>query len=239
MVSLKERKRESILTDLKSRTAKMPRILDESDFTIQLERAVRNLDERIYNPRSVVFDDASNGLVDVTQYYIDEITNVYYSPESGESLLAGLDLGVGLMPLLSAQGMPVTSLGGITDYLILKNVLNSIQRKMMNIDDYTLLPITADGRQLLQVKNPGKLLQVEYLPYLDPKWDSWLLYENEYQYLLELAYNFIGHANVEAQAQAQLLGVGEKASTLVQYWGEKIKELQKEFEESSIINFMG
>jgi hypothetical protein len=239
MVSIKERKRESILTDLKSLTSKIPMILDESDFVLQLERAVRNLDEKIYNPRSVVFDDASSGLVDVTAYHIDEINNVYYSPESGETLLAGLDLGVGLMPLLSSQSMPITSLGSITDYLILKNVLNSIQRKMLNIDDYTLLPITADGRQLLQVKNPGKLLHVEYLPYLDPQWDSWFLFENEYQYLINLAYAFVCHANVEVQAQAQLLGVGEKANSLVQYWSEKIKELQKSFEDSATINFMG
>jgi hypothetical protein len=238
MVSIKERKRASILSDLKSRTSKMPMILDESDYQLQLERAVRDLDKRVYNPRSVVFDDASSGLVDVTAFHIDEINTIYYSPESGENMLAGLDLGIGLLPLLSAQGMPVSSLGGIVDYLALKNVLNLIQRKMMNVDDYVLLPLTADGRQLLQVKNPGKFLWVEFLPYIDPQSESWLLYENEFQYMFELAFNFIGLANVEAQAQAQLLGVGEKASSLVQYWKGQIDELQKAFEESSLINFI-
>jgi hypothetical protein len=214
-------------------------ILDESDYGLQLERAVRDLDARIFNPRSIVFDDASNGVVDVTVYHIDEINAVYYSPDSGETLLAGLDLGVGIMPLLASQSMPISSLGSITDYLILKNVLNSIQRKMMNIADYTLLPMTADGRQLLQVKNPGKLLWVDYLPYIDPAWSSWSLFENEYQYLVELAFCFICHANVEAQAQAQLLGVSEKANSLLQYWDGKIEKLQKAFAESSIIDYIG
>jgi len=99
--------------------------------------------------------------------------------------------------------------------------------------------LTADGRQLLQIKNPGKLFWVEYLSYLDPSSDSWELYESEYQFVLELAFNYACHANVEIQAQSSMLGVGKEAVSLVQYWDTKIKELVKAYEESSVINYVG
>jgi hypothetical protein len=216
----------------------MPMLLDDSDFVLHVERAVRCLDERLFNPRSIVFTDASNGLVDVTVLHIDEVCAVYYSTDSSESLLGGLDLGLGIMPIVTSQMMPVSSLDSLVDYLILKNVINGLRRKMLNTEDYTLMPLTADGKQYLQVMNPGKLFWCEYLPYLSPSDDSWPLFETEYSFLMELAYRYICHANVEVQAQAQLLGVSKEAMTLVQYWEKQIADLIKAFDDSSLINYI-
>jgi hypothetical protein len=239
VVSLRERKKAVLIADLKARTSKMPLLLDDSDFVLHVDRTIRVLDERLFNPRSIVFTDAANGQVDVTALRIDEINAVYFSADSSESLLGGLDLGVGIMPIISSQMMPISSLDSMVDYLILKNVINSMRRKMVNTDDYTLLPLTADGRQILQVRNPGKLFWCEFLPYIQPEDDSWALFENEYSFVFELAFRYICHANAEAQVQASLLGVSKEVMTLVQYWDTQIKELVKAFDESSLINYIG
>jgi hypothetical protein len=237
--SLRERKKSVLIADLKARTSKMPLLLDDSDFVLQVDRAVRILDERLFNPRSIIFTDAANGQVDVTALRMDEICAVYYSSDSSESLLGGMDLGVGIMPIISSQTMPIASLDSMVDYLILKGLVNSMRRKMMNTEDYALLPLTADGRQVLQVRNPGKLFWCEYLPYLMPEDESWGLFESEYSFVFELAFCFVCHANAEAQAQASLLGVSKEAMALVQYWETKIEKLIKAFDESSIINYVG
>jgi hypothetical protein len=127
----------------------------------------------------------------------------------------------------------------MVDYLIFKGLINSMRRKMMNTEDYSLLPLTADGRQVLQVRNPGKLFWCEFLPYIVPEDDSWALFENEYSFLYELAFCYVCHANAEAQAQASLLGVSKEAVSLVTYWEDKIGKLVKAFEESSLINYVG
>ena len=238
MVSLRKRDRLAVLEALRGRTNKIPMLLDPSDYELHVERAVRVLDEHLFMPRSIIFDNADNGLVDVTALRVDEVCTVYYSQDSSSQLLGGLDLGVGIMPILTSQMMPLGSLDSMIDYLILKNVLNSLQRKMQNTFDYTLLPMTSDGRQLLQIRNPGKLFWVEYLPYLDPKADSWEMFESEYEFVLELVFCFVCHANVEIQAQSSILGVGKEAVSLVTYWDTKIKDLVKAYDESSIINYI-
>jgi len=217
----------------------MPIVLDPSDFKIQIERAVRKLDELLFNPRSVIFTNAVNGNLDVTALHIDEINTVYYSQDSANSLMGGLDLGLGIMPILTAQTMPLSSLESMVDYLIIKGLINSLQRKMLNTWDYVLLPMNAEGRQILQIKNPGNLFWVEYLPYLDPMWDEWEMYENEYSFVTELSYAYICHANVEITAQATMLGVGKEAATLTSYWNDKIEKIIKEFSDSTIINYIG
>ena len=239
MVSLRKREKSASLTYLTNRTSKIPLVLDPSDFRLHLERAVRKLDECLFNPRSVILTSAKDGNIDVTALHIDEINTVYYSQDSVSNLLGGMDLGIGIMPLLSAQMMPLSSLESIIDYLLLKNVYNSIQRKMMNTWDYTLLPMNVDGKQFLQVKNPGNLFWMEFLPYIDPAQDMWELYENEYMFLLELAYCYICHANVEIASQVSILGVGKEAAALTNYWEQKIDKVIKEFNDSSLISYAG
>ena len=238
MVSLRPREKAGLVQYLENRTSKMPIILDPSDFVLQIERAVRRLDEAMFNPRSVILTDASNGLIDVTALNIDEINTVYYSQDSLSTLMGGMDLGVGIMPILTANAMPLSSLESMVDYLVVKNLINLVQRKMMNAWDYTLLPMDAQGRQYLQVRNPGNLFWIEFLPYIDPARESWELYENEYQFLTELAFAYVCHANAEIQAQSVLLGVGKEAVTLTQYWDGKIEKLIKEFTDSALINYL-
>ena len=217
----------------------MPIVLDPSDYSLQLERAVRKLDELMYNPRSVIFSNAESGFVDVTALHMDEITAVYYSQDSISTLMGGLDLGVGIMPILTSQMMPLTALDSMIDYLIIKSIMNSVQRKMMNAWDYTLLPMNSDGKQFLQIKNTGNLFWCEYLPYLDPKADVWEMFENEYSFVIELAFAYICSAQIEATMMVTILGVGREAANLSSYWDKKIETIIKEFTDSSIINYVG
>jgi hypothetical protein len=240
MVSLKYRSKEALFNHLKARTSKMPLILDDSDFYIQIGLAVQELDQALYNPRSTVFEGLpTDGMVNVTNLKIDEISNLYYSADSSNNLLGGLDLGIGLLPILTGgSAYSLSSLDGALDYIILKSVLNGLQRKLMNTTDYTLMPVTASGEQYLQIRTPGNLFWVEYLTYLDPESDGWDLFENEYLYLSQLAFAYVGMANVEAQIQAQLLGVGKDAVALVDYWKNKIADLKKEWQDSSVITYI-
>ena len=239
MVSLRKREKSSLLTYLQNRTSKMPIVMDPSDYTFQIERAVRKLDELLYNPRSVIFTNAKDGNIDVTALHIDEITAVYYSQDSISSLLGGMDLGLGIMPILTSQMMPLSALDSMIDYMIIKDIYNSVQRKMLNAWDYTLLPMNADGKQFLQVKNPGNLFWCEFLPYLDPSWDAWEMFENEYSFVMELAYCYLVGSNFENMMAASILGVGKEAINLVDYWNKKIDQVIKEFTDSSIINYLG
>ena len=238
MVSLRKREKAALVSYLENRTSKMPILLDPSDYILQIERAVRKLDEVMFNPRSTILENASNGLIDVTALMMDEITTVYYSQDSISSLMGGLDLGVGVMPILTATMMPLSTLESMVDYLIIKSLLNHVQREMLNAWDYTLLPLDSNGRQYLQVRNPGNLFWVEFLPYIDPASDSWDLYENEYSFLVELCFAYLCHANVEIQAQASSLGVGKEAVALTQYWEKRIETIIKDFTDSSLINYL-
>ena len=217
----------------------MPIVLDPSDFILQIERAVRELNDLLFNPRSILLTDAKNGMIDVTAFDIDEINQVYYSQDTVTNLLGGLDLGVGMMPIITSQMMPLSSLESMVDYLAIKNVLNLVQRQMMNTNDYTLLPMDVNGRQYLQVRNPGNLFWVEYLPYIRPDADEWELYENEYSFLTELTFAYVCHANIEIQAQASVLGVGKEAQNLLQHWDQTIEKIIKKFSDQTLINYLG
>jgi len=239
MVSIRTRKKSELLASLENRTSKMPIMLDQSDYVLQIERGVGLLNEKLFNPRSVLLTNAKNGLLDVTAFQIDEICTVYYSQDTVSNLLAGMDLGIGFLPLIESQTMPISSLESTIDLLALKSVINMVQRKMFNSTDYVLLPMDVNGHQYLELRNPGNLFWVEYLPYINPKDDGWDLYENEYLFLFELCYAYICHANVEAMGMVSMLGVGKEAAQLVQYWDQKIDKIIKAFEDSSLINYLG
>jgi len=209
------------------------------DFDRQISLAVGVLDERVAIPRTVLFDNAASGNLDVTAFDIDEICAVYYSPSGTETLLGGLDLGVGAMPIITSQMAPVSAMESMIDYLVFKNVFNAIQRKMMNTEDYFMLPVTSDGRQILQVRNQGKLFVVHYLPYLKPEASGWALFEPEYQYLLNRAFYMVMYANAEAQMNASLLSASKEAVNLANFYDKKIADLDKQFDEAVQVPFMG
>jgi len=238
MVSIRERLKSELVASLENRTSKMPIVLDHDDFVYQVERGVRKLDEMLFNPRSILLTNASSGLVDVTALNIDEVTNVYYSEDSANNLLGGMDLGIGLLPMLGSQGVPTTSLESMIDFLILKGVINTLQRKMRNCMDFSLLPLGEDGHQYLQVQNPGNLFWVEYLPHINPKDDGWALYENEFLFLEELCFAYICHAHTESLAQVSILGAGKEAIQLLTYWDKKIEDIIKAFQDSSVLSYI-
>jgi len=239
MVSIRTRKKSELTASLENRTSKMPIVLDQSDIHLQIERGVRKLNDLLFNPRSILLTNAKNGLLDVTALHIDEINTVYYSQDTVNSLLAGMDLGVGFLPLIESQTMPTSSLESMVDLLILKNVINMVQRKMFNTTDHVLLPMDVNGHQYLQIRNPGNLFWLEYLPYINPNDEEWDLYENEYLFLSELCYAYICHANVEMMSQVSMLGVGKEAANLLTYWDQKIDKIIKEFQDGSVISYIG
>jgi hypothetical protein len=240
MVSLRERKKADLVGDVLVRTAKIPKLIDEDEIIRQVERTIRILDERMFNPRNFLFDNslvADGSFVDVTPLMIDEINNVYYAAETNQVAADVGGLGLGLLPFLSSS-TNFFSLESVIDYINLQSVLNMMSRHMNLYGDWELWPVDAQGRQKLQINNSGKLFRIEYLPYLNPELDSWYLYENEYQFVKELAYLYTCHVNAELQSQALLLGVAKDAITIVNYWDKKITEWIKQFVDSSIITYI-
>ena len=239
MVSLRLRTRTSLIEEMRGRTRKIPTILDDEDFNRQVTKAVGSLDERLAIPRVALLTNARNGVLDVTPFDIDEINTVYYSPGTAESLLGGMDLGVGLLPIITGGSNLTNSLGSLIDYMTLKSVFNMIQRQMMNTEDYYLMPTTADGRQLLQVRNQGSLFALHYLPYLKPDDPAgWGLYEPEWQFLQDLTFYRLLEANAEFQLNASLLGTSKEAMALVEFYVNKQKDLIQAFEDAALIEYL-
>lgn len=243
MVSLYKRERGEFLQTLKGLATKYAVILDDSDLEYVLNKAVSELDKMMYNPRQVIFDGQcltqkeGYTLVDVTNYKIDAICNVYYSPNISDNFISDASLGVGLMPWLSSLwGLSVVS--DISGYLILQGNLNMINRRMANQDDYFLMPVDSDGRQLLQIRRNPELFILEFLPHLEPKAESWYMFEHEFQFVLEYARCEMFLRNAEIMMSAQPLGFGDKVDSQINYWKEKENSVVKEFKDSQIITYI-
>jgi len=239
MVSLRLRTRAALAEEMRGRLRKMPTILDDEDLGRQISNAVGVLDERLAIPRVALLTNARSGLLDVTPFGIDEISAVYYSPGTAESLLGGMDLGIGLLPIITGGSNLASSLGSLIDYLALKSVFNMIQRQMMNTEDYYLLPVASDGRQLLQVRNQGSLFALHYLPYLKPDSPAgWELYEPEWQFLQDLTFYRLMEANAEYAVNASLLGASKEAMSLVDFYAGKQRDLIKAFEDAALVEYL-
>jgi hypothetical protein len=211
-------------------------ILDLStDLPLQLDRAVRELNSLLYSPRSAIIDTQGKDLVDVTDLCIDEITNVYYSDKSNQNL-TGFDSQWPLMWLLDSTAIG-GSLESVIDYTLFLKVWNGVRRNL-NYYDFQLLPVGPDKKQYLQLKCPGNIVQVEFLPFIDETKQKYTLYSHEYNFLLDLSYTYICLTNAEVQAQATLLSVGKEASTIVDYWLKQLERVKEEFLKQRIITYL-
>lgn len=239
MVSLKKYTRERIVVEIKSRFKKIASTLDESDFDDYINKAITYLSESLYNPRSMIFTpeqmiyEGNYGpFVDVTNLRIDAITRVYFADKS--TMTNSFMDDIGFLPFIAKASGLMTSLADITNYVNLQTNFNMMNRHMELIDDFELLPITSDNRQLLQLRKQG-LTWVEYLPQIDYSEDEWLLYDHEYVFVKDYAFALLNLANAEYQMSAVALGVGSEAQTLVNYWEKKASTLRDDWEKHAII----
>lgn len=244
MVSLKQYKKTEIIEKLKQIASKTAMVLDDDDIAFCLERSIGKLNEVMFDPRCVIFDNehltTKNGsvFVDVTSFKMDVINTVYYAKNESDNFLSSATLGIGFFPWLSSI-TGVSFLSDVTGYLILQGNLNALNRQLTLVDDYELWPTDSDGRQLLQIRSDPQLFICEYLPFIDSEDDSWYLYNQEYQLVLEYTRCLMYQRNQEAVASASSLGFGKDALSLVQYWEKQADKALKDFTDHTIITYRG
>lgn len=232
---LKTYTKAQLLDDFSVRSRSIPLILEPDEVERVMRQAVRTLDQEVYSPRHMLLKCAYNGqMVDVTDYHIASITRVAYSGSSATSLIDG---EIGLLPFLSAQGAGTGLIENVMDLFLVQRVINGIKR-FMNTYDWELWPPDENGREMLQVRNPGSLMEVEFLPVLDDAAPAWELYQKEFTFVSELFYRMANLQNTEVQAQASLLGVSKEASNLVSYWREQVASCIKDWKDSAVVTAM-
>lgn len=241
MVSLKKYTKEQIITEAKNRFSKIASLLDDEDYMDMLEQSLSWLDQVIFIPRAIIFESNSvinykgGYFIDVTDYKIDVINNVYYK-DTFEDGLNTLLPEVGLMPyILGATNF--TSLSSIAEYLQLKTNLNMMARQVALNGDYELFPVDEEGRQLLQVKNDN-IIRIEFLPNIDRNADSWTLYDVEYAALKDVLFDKCNLYNAEMQLGATALGVGKEVTNVINYWKEKLEKDQKDFTDKTLVTYI-
>lgn len=235
MISLKTYTKERLLEDVKHRFEKIANMLDDGDFEDYLGEAISYLSESMYSPRSMIFTpndftsyQDKDAFIDVTDLKIDVINRVYFGDQQFNQNFFFEELG--LMPFIAQSSGLVTTITSVTNFMNTQSNFNMMNRQMRLIDDFELLPITADGRQLLQLRNKG-LTWVEFLPSLDYSDDEWNLFDHEYQMVKKLTFALLNLANAEMQISAVTLGVGSEAQSLVSYWKSKIDDIKKDWQE--------
>lgn len=241
MVSLKKYTKEQILSECKRRFDKIASLLDEEDYVDMLEQSVSWLDQSIFAPRAVVFEPKDvmtykgGCFIDVSAYKIDVINNAYYKDTFDDQLNTILP-EVGLMPyILGAQTF--TSLSSVADYLALRTNLNLMSRQLELDGDYELWPADSEGRRLLQVKN-NNIIRIEFLPSLDRKDSSWMLYDFEYAALKDVLFDKCNLLNAEMQMSATALGVAKEITNVINYWKEKLEKDIKEFQDKALVTYL-
>jgi len=228
MISLKDRTVIAIEDEIRTRKTKFAMVADNAEITQAISRAIRILNDIVHNPRNLILLEAGPE-IDLTTAKVDEILKVTFSDNKfPNSILPE----VGLLPLLT-NSSGFTNLESIADYLIVKGTLNILMRQMRSSPDYEYYP------PILRLNGKFRIVSIEYLPYLDPTEESWEMFENEYRFILDYAWADLNIINSEAMASASLLGVGKEAIELAKYWEGKKTELQKKFEDSGVIDYVG
>ena len=195
--------KQSFLSDLYIRINEIPMILKEAGIIRTFDEVMRKFDEVVYEPRHILMSGMTNGSYDVTDYSIEAISRVYFSNDVTVSNLTG---EVGILPFISAQGGGIGLVDTLVDFYVMQRVINGLKR-YTNTFDFTLWPPNAEGRVFLQVQNPGSLMIVEYLPFIDVESSVWMLYQKEKNFIDELFYRMVCYQNVQSQAQAVLLAL--------------------------------
>jgi hypothetical protein len=230
--------------DLMARITNTPLQLNEYMIKQAVLDAVRQLNEKVYYPRVVLFTNTGVE-VDVSKYDIDSILNVFVSQETMK--LNMILPEVGMLPLiLGATGLTGTNLDNITDYLILKGNLNTMFRQLGYGVDYQLyqIPESEDnpkGKDILRFNQNYRYAVVSYLPFIDAEDEelSWKMWDREYQFTREYAWALINYRSAQSLFASSPLGVYKEAENLAKFWLEELNRLDKEFNDESVHFFVG
>jgi hypothetical protein len=232
MDNLKTYTQQQFFDDLTIRIQKIPLLSDIEELKRCFKQCIRDFDEVVFLPRHVLIKNAVNGaMVDVTDFHIDEINRVYFSNDSTVNAITG---ELGILPFISAQGGSVGMLDSLIDFFVMQRVINGLKR-YTNTFDWELWPPDENGRLLLQVRNPGSLIIVDFIPYFDADIGSWELFAREKSFIDELFYRRVNLQNMESQAQALPIGGSKEAQTLVQYWEKRVDDHIKDWKEKASI----
>jgi len=241
MVSLKKYTKEQILTEGNNRFKKIASMLDTEDLEDMLQQSLSWLDQTVFTPRAVIFEPDNiinykgGWFIDVSNFKIDVINNVYYRDTFDEQLNTILP-EVGLMPFI-VGGNTFNSISSVADYIALRSNLNMMNRQLRFNGDYELWPLDENGRQLLQVRN-NNIIRIEFLPNIDRDANEWYLYDFEYAALKDILFDKCNIFNYEQIMSAQTLGVSKESSNLVDYWTKKLEADKKEFTDKSLVTYL-
>jgi hypothetical protein len=235
IISLKSYTTKDFLDDFQLRVEKLPLILSEAAVLNVFMHCIIQFDELVFYPRYTLLKEAYDGaMVDVTDLHIDAISRVYYASDRTIQSVTG---ELGIMPFISANGAGVGLLDSIVDFFVMQRVLNGLKR-YTNTQDFMLWPKDEQGRSFLQVKNPGSLMLIEFLPYFDATLGSWEMYPMEFEFVSTLLFNKVCAQNAVSMMNAIPIGASKEAFTLTKHWDEATERLLKSWNEKSIINYL-
>lgn len=204
------------------------------DEVRSIERSLRKLNQMVYLHRAVivkpeaVVEHKGGFFVDVTPYQIDEIVNLIYSPTPFLEA-SFLDMEFGLLPFISSSSTAYGTTNTIISYIDQISNLNAMVRQLHTAFDHYLWPITPEGHRFLQLRNKSPLVEVRFLPYIDPFKEEVSLYEDEFQFILELSYLYLLVENTIQMASGRSLGAFREMGLKTEYLEGKIKELLTDF----------
>ncbi len=234
MLSLKKYKKPELITLLIDRTRNIAKMTNSGDEVRSVERALRKLNQMIYLHRAVIIEPSGvlehkgGFFVDVTPYEIDEIVNLVYSPTPFLEA-SFLDMEFGLLPFISSSSTAYGTTSTILSYIDQISNLNAMVRKLHTAFDHYLWPITSDGHRFLQLRSKSPLVEVRFLPYIDPFKEEYNLFEDEFQFILELSYLYLLLENSIQMASGRSLGAFREMGIAPEYLEKKIKELLTDF----------
>jgi len=238
MESLREYSKDHFVEEITQRCSKMAKMVSTSDYVRAIERAILRLDEILYYPRNVllkqdsIFRKEEGYFIDVTELHVDEICAFYYP--SDYQIDTGWTEEIGLLPYISSSSSVFSMMDTVSGYLNQMSNINKIVRNLQTSYDFELFPVSADGRQYLQVRKDYKLCRIEYLPHIDPIKPSWFLYQHEYRFVSEMAYLNAMKQNAEYMFSASPLGMKESEAVL-NYWDKQEKDLDKQFTDARVL----
>lgn len=228
MVSYKQRTLGEYTELLERRADKFPLNLDLNDLRDVVRASIRKLDEVVSYPRYLILNNPPKTAV--LPEDVDEIVNVKFSNEMLDPFVREF----GLLPLVS-RTFPLTTLENANEFLMLKGNLNMLSRHLKFAPDWAYYPPN------LILNNEYHHVLVEYLPLLDADIDTeqWVLTSPEHNYIIERSWVLMNVRNAESLISASYIGVGTEYTGVLDYWNGKLKELDTQFQDGSVITYVG
>jgi len=226
MNSFVERDLTYFVSDLSIRADKFAVVLDETDAQNIVRTSIRRLDQIVSYPRLLILNNPGKSVV--LPEDVDTVAMVKFSNSSFDMFTKEF----GLIPLVARQ-MPLGSMEGATEFLLLKGNINMLSRQFKFAPDWEFYPPN------LVLNAEYNAVVVEYLPFLDGDLDSWVLNSIETTFILSRSEALFHQRNAEALSGASYLGIGTEYGSVLTYWSEKLKAIDDEMVKAGVITYMG